>query len=103
MNIEKKDIVKFVWRTKKGKYFKEHHGYLGIYEIFTILEGLKDDYVNGMLILKPSIINTDSIPFGELDTAKDEAEQLFLDFINFSIVNKNNYEEERYSGLYNRE
>ena len=101
MNLEKKDVVTFVWRTKKGKYFKEHHGYLGIYKIFTILEGLKDEYINDMLILKPSIINADSIPFGELDTAKDEAEQLFVDFINFSIVNKNNYEEERYPRLYN--
>ena len=101
MNLEKKDVVQFVWRTKKGKYFKEHHGYVGIYKIFTILEGLKDHYIDGMLILKPSIINTDSIPFGKIDTAIAEAEQLFLDFINFSILNKENYEEERYPRLYN--
>jgi hypothetical protein len=101
MSFEKENLVRFCWRTKNGEYFREHHGYLGIYKIFTILEGLKDDYINGMLILKPSLINTDSIPFGELDTAKDEAEQLFLEFINYSVVNKKCYEETRYTETHN--
>ena len=43
MNFKSGDIVSFVWRTKKGKYFMEHHGYAGIYKIFTILEGLDND------------------------------------------------------------
>jgi len=106
MNFKSDDIVSFVWRTKKGKYFMEHHGYAGIYKIFTILEGLDNDEglkLYDPLILKPSIISTDSIPYSTLELAKEGAEKSFVDFINFAVINKDSYEKTRYRESYIRQ
>jgi len=103
MNFGKENLIKFCWRTKKGTWFREHHGYVGIYKIFTILEGLDND--DGLrlydpLLLKPSIISADTIPYSTLELAKEGAEESFLDFVNYLVVNKECNEKERYTGLY---